>query len=503
MDLTRRRFLSTLAGSLACSGGRPRPNVLFLATDDMRDWTAFLGGYTATVHTPNLDRLAARGVSFTNAHCASPVCCPSRTAILTGLMPSSSGIYNNGQWWRPHMPDVVTMPMQFRRNGYEAVGAGKIFHHTAGNNPPSQWDRFQRLEFRDDPWFRGAKLNYPWSEHAPNPPGYPFSGVDGLPHENDWGSLPLEESQLDDVRTVDFAVDYLRGEHSRPFFLACGVFRPHLPWYVPRRFFDLYPLDAVELPEAPPDDLDDIPAPGRKLAEARRADLETIRAAGKQREAVQAYLASISFADEQVGRVLDALDASDAADNTIIVFWSDHGWHLGEKDHWHKSTLWRQATRVPLIFAGPDLPAAQQCDEAVSLVDLYPTLNELCGFDPIPGHDGESLSALLRNPSGARKRPAVVEFDGGHSAVCDERYRYIRYGDGSEELYDHQADPNEWKNLAGNPEHADTKAELARWATADWAPSAPRKGAYEFDPDAFTWTEKATGRVISGASQRF
>lgn len=488
MDSTRRTFLTNLVLGLACSTKREtRPNVLFLAADDMRDWTAYLGGYSGKVHTPNLDRLAARGVAFTNAHCASPVCCPSRTAVMTGLMPSSSGIYNNGQWWKPYLPDVVTIPEQFRRNGYEAVGAGKIFHHTAGNNPPSQWDRFQRLEFRDDPWFRGSQLNYPWSEPEPNPPGFPFSGVEGLPHENDWGSPPRQEAALDDVRTVNFAVDYLAEAHAKPFFLACGVFRPHLPWYVPHRFFELYPLDGIELPEAPAGDLDDIPEPGLELAAARRDDLQAIRDAGKQREAVQAYLASISFADEQIGRVLDALDASDAADETVIVFWSDHGWHLGEKDHWHKSTLWRQATRVPLLIAGPGIPPDARCEQAVSLVDLYPTLNELCGFEPIPGHDGLSLAPLLADSSAERERPAVVEF-GNHCAVIDERYRYIRYADGSEELYDSQSDPNEWTNLAGDP--AAAKAALARWATSEWAPPAPRKSAYDFDPAAFTWTKR-------------
>ncbi len=500
MTPTRRNFLTSLAGGLACASRDASPNVLFLAVDDMRDWTGFLGGYGGEVRTPNLDRLAARGVAFTNAHCASPVCCPSRTAILTGLMPSSSGIYNNGQWWRPHMPDVVTMPMQFRRNGYEAVGAGKIFHHTAGNNPLSQWDRFQRLEFRDDPWFRGSKLNYPWSESGPNPPGFPFSTVEGLPHENDWGSPPRDEASLDDIRTVDFAVDYLAERHQKPFFLACGVFRPHLPWYVPRRFFELYPLENIELPEAPAGDLDDVPEPGRALAAARRSDLETIRSAGGQREAVQAYLASISFADEQIGRVLDALDASDAASNTVIALWSDHGWHLGEKQHWHKSTPWRQATRVPLIVAGPGIAPGERCREAVSLIDLYPTLNELCAFEPIPEHDGLSLAPLLRAPASPRERPAVVELDGNHRAVCDERYRYIRYDDGSEELYDHYADPNEWVNLAGDPAHAAAKEALAAWATRAWAPPAPRKSAYDFDPETFSWTVKATGRVISAGS---
>ncbi|MHC4199900.1 MAG: sulfatase-like hydrolase/transferase, partial [Planctomycetota bacterium] len=309
-----------------------RPNVLFVAVDDMRDWTVGLGGYAGEVHTPNQERLARMGTEFTRAYCPSPVCCPSRAAVMTGLMPYTSGIYNNGQWWKPHMPDLVTIPLHFRAHGYNAAGSGKIFHHTAGNNPPCQWDEFQRLVFRDDPWYRGAKLNYPWSKVGPPPEGFPFCGFGGLPHENDWGSLPgKDESDYDDARTVDLAVEYLGRKHGEPFFLACGIFRPHLPWYVPRKYFDLYPLEDIKLPEAPEDDLDDIPREGRALSKARRSDLEKIRAAGKRRHAVQAYLASITFADSQFGRLLDALAASRYAGNTVVVFWSDHGWHLGEK----------------------------------------------------------------------------------------------------------------------------------------------------------------------------
>ena len=328
------------AGPLSARRRETRPNVLFVAVDDMRDWTAGLGGYAGKVHTPNQQRLAKMGVEFTRAYCASPVCCPSRTAVMTGLLPCTSGIYNNGQWWKPHMPDLVTIPMYFRACGYHAAGAGKIFHHTAGNNPPSQWDQFQRLLFADDPWYRGSKLNYPWSTTGRPPKGFPFSGVKGLPHENDWGPLPgKSEADYDDAKTVDFAVEHLKREHAKPFFLACGIFRPHLPWYVPGKYFDLYPLDKIKLPEAPADDLDDIPKEGLALAKSRRSDLKKITSADKQKHAVQAYLASISFADAQFGRLLDALAESRYADNTIIVFWSDHGWHLGEKRHWHKMTV--------------------------------------------------------------------------------------------------------------------------------------------------------------------
>jgi len=477
------------------------PNVLFLAVDDMNDWTSVLKGYEGKVHTPNIERLAGRGVSFVNAQTASTVCCPSRAALMLGKRPSTTGIYNNGQWWRPHLPDAVSLPMAFRSHGYTAVGAGKIFHHTAGSNPPDQWDDFQRLVFNDDPWFRGAKLNYPWSRHTPYPNGYPFSGMKGTPHEGDWGALPGKpEDEYDDARTAEYAVSFLAREHRKPFFLACGIFRPHLPWYAPRKYFDLYPLDEISLPMVPGDDLDDIPAEGRKLSKARRADFERIKKAGKWKEAVQAYLASISFADAQIGRVLDALERSAHKDNTIIVFWSDHGWHLGEKNHWHKMTLWEEAARIPFIWAAPGI-APGICARPVDTLCVFPTLLDFCGLPPREDLDGISIVPLLKDPAMKWDRPAITEYKRGQCAVRSERYRYIRYGNGSEELYDHKSDPNEWTNLlarhssesdggADRAEHAATKAELGKWATKEWAKPAPIKGAYRFEPTTYTWTKK-------------
>ena len=477
-----------------------RPNVLFLAVDDMKDWVGCLGGYEGTVHTPNIDRLAGQGTLFTNAHCPSPKCAPSRAAILTGLRPSTTGLYDNGHWWLPNLPDVVTMPQHFRNNGYHVAGAGKIFHHTAGNNPPSQWDDYLRLTFRNDPWFRGVKLNYPWSKSGPNPSGFPFSGVVGLGHENDWGSLPISESDYDDALSADYAVRFLQRAHDKPFFLACGIFRPHLPWYVPQRFFDRYPLEEIRLPVTIEGDLEDVPAAGRNLAAARRSDWNTIREANRWKQAVRAYLASITFADERLGQVLDALEASPHAKQTVVVLWSDHGWHLGEKDHWHKSTLWEEATRVPLIVAAPRL-ASGVCPRPVSLVDLYPTLCDLCDLDFIDRHDGVSLLPLLRNPRASWDRPAVIEYHSGNAAVRSERYRYIRYRDGSEELYDHQTDPQEWHNLAGDDAQSSVKAKLAERLPSEWAEDALTKKAFDFDPETFTWTNKATGQTVSGQHQ--
>ena len=477
-----------------------KPNVLFLAVDDMKDWVNCLGGYEGTVHTPNIDRLAARGTLFTNAHCPSPKCAPSRAAILSGLMPSTTGLYDNGHWWYPNLPNVISLPSYFQKNGYHVAGAGKIFHHTAGNHPPNQWDDFQKLVFRDDPWFRGVKLNYPWSRSGPKPKGFPFSGVNGLGHENDWGSLGYKESEYDDSRTAEYAVQFLSKTHDEPFFLACGLFRPHLPWYVPQKYFDQYPLEEVVLPKVKEDDLDDIPAAGKAFAKARCSDLTTIRKAGKYREAVQAYLASITYTDAQLGRVLDALDRSNQAENTIVVLWSDHGWHLGEKNHWHKTTLWDEATRVPFIISAPGF-AASRCSKPVSLVDLYPTLLELCGFPPIKRHDGVSLVPLLDNPDTSWNRPAIVQFKPGNVAVRSERYRYIRYRDGGEEFYDLRTDPHEWTNLAEDPQFASQKRELLAWATKNWAPSAPTKGAFHFNSDSSSWKEKSTGRLINGVTK--
>ena len=467
-----------------------RPNVLMISVDDMNDWTSVLGGYAGKVHTPNLERLAKRAVNFTNAHTASPVCCPSRTALLLGQRPSTTGIYNNGQWWRPHLPKVVSLPMCFRQNGYRAFGSGKVFHHTAGFNPPDQWDDFQRLVFRDDPWFRGHRLNYPWSKPVPYPKGYPFSGILGTPHEGDWGVIPsLGEKDYDDAKSVNYAINLLAKKHDRPFFLACGIFRPHLPWYAPKRFFDLYPLKKIRLPDLLLKDLSDVPVEGRALAAHRRDEFENIKKQGKWKEGIRAYLASISFADAQLGRLLDALEQSVHRENTIIVFWSDHGWHLGEKNHWHKSTLWEEATRIPFLITAPGITeGGVTCTRAVDTLSIYPTLLELCGFKPVVDLDGTSIVPLLKNPAARWTIPAVTEFQRGQCAVRTDRYRYIRYADGTEELYDHMRDPQEWTNISGVESSRPVIAELARWIPKYFAPNAPSKKAYHFDPHTYGWT---------------
>ncbi len=493
-------ILINVLGILPWISGQ-RPNVLFISVDDMNDWTRFLGGYSGEVYTPHMDRLARRGIVFTNAHCPSPVCNPSRTAILTGLMPSTTGIYNNGQWLRPNRPDTATMPRFFMDRGYTVVGAGKSFHHTAGNNPPDQWHAYLPNPWSDFPWARSNKLNYPWTQWEAPPAEYPFSNVEYLRgrDERDWGILLKPESDYDDVKIVDYAIEFLENHRGGPFFLSVGTFRPHLPWYIPQRFRDLYADQKIHLPVAPENDLDDVPPIGRKWAAVRRDEMEAAREAGQWEEGVRCYLASISFADAQIGRVLDALDRSHFADNTIIALWSDHGWHLGEKDHWAKSTLWEESTRVPFILATPEREVAgQQSARPVNLVDLFPTLVAQCGLDSDIPFDGRDLSPLLRDPKAPWPHASVIEFGRGNAAVRDERWRYIQYADGTEELYDHDVDPHEWNNLASDSSYQQVKDRLKEFLPRRWEPDALPKNAYHFDPVKWSFKDKASGKTISG-----
>jgi len=478
--MNRREFLLTAASAATAAPPR-QPNVLMIGVDDMNDWVGCLGGYPG-VRTPNIDRLAKRGALFQNAHCAAPVCNPSRTALFTGRRPSTTGVYDNEQYWRPALPGLQTMPEYFRKSGYHVAGAGKVFHHVAGFNPPDQWDEFQLQQF-DDPWYRRAEW-YPWVKKEATPAAYPYNGIKNFPGEFDWGVLPKTESEYGDMRAVDWAGQFLKRKHEKPFFAAVGLWHPHIPMFAPREYFDLYPKDRVNLPVTPEDDLDDVPPEGKKFAEARRDEFERIVKDEKWRDMVQAYLACITFADAMVGKILDFLETSAYASNTIVVFWSDNGWHLGEKRHVHKSTLWQRSTHVPLIIAGP--PVRQKGTarpQPVSLLDLYPTLLDLCGLPANPLNEGVSLKPQLQNHA-APHDPVVTTYWPGNHSVRDERWRYTRYNDGSEELFDEAADKNEFHNLAGNPVHQATKQRLARYMPAVSAKPVLERSAYDFNfPD--------------------
>lgn len=484
------RFSATLplAGVFLLLAGLPaaaqRPNVVLILADDLNDWVGALGGHP-DARTPNIDRLASSGVLFRQAYAASPKCNPSRTALMLGLSPATTGIYDNGHWWRPHLPGARTLPEAFREGGYVVAGAGKIFHHTAGFNPPDIWDEFLDLQF-DDPWDRSGAA-YPQVDTPRPPPEHPFAGLEPFRHELDWGALPIGEEEYGDARTVAWAEEFLKREHGEPFFLAVGLFHPHLPWYAPKRFFDMFPEGEVSLPEIEEADLDDVPAEGRRLAASGADVFRRIRDVGKWREAVGAYLANIAYADSLVGDVLGALDASPYAKNTIVVFASDHGFHLGEKGHWYKSTLWERATHVPLIVRTPG-GAAAVSDRPVSLLDLYPTLLELAGLPHRAELDGRSFVNLLENPGAEADRAAVVTYLAGNHGVRQGKWLYIRYGDGGEELYDRTKDPHEWKNLAGSPGLDAVKARLAEVLPEVDAAPAPVKGEYDFDFSNYRWT---------------
>jgi arylsulfatase A-like enzyme len=482
--MTRRQFLATSALAAAPSA---KPNVLFISVDDMNDWIGCLGGYNG-VKTPNIDRLAKRGVLFANAHCASPLCNPSRTALLTGMRASTTGMYNNDQFWRPNLPDAVTLPMHFKANGYQVAGAGKVFHHTVGNNPPDQWDEFQ-LQVFDDPWYRRADW-YPWNKRVPAPAGHPFNGLKNFQGEFDWGVIPAEEREYGDQKAIDFGLKFLSQPQAKPFFLAVGLWHPHIPMFAPQKYFDMYPPEKVKIPYTPAGDLDDVPKIGQNWAAARREEHDRIVREGKWRDAVRAYLAAITFADAMIGRLLDGLEKSAHARNTIIVFWSDNGWHLGEKDHWHKSTLWQRSTHVPLIIAGPGTRATGQSrKQAVSLLDIYPTLVDLCGLPKRPQLEGLSLRPLLENAQATRP-PAVIDFNRGNHAVRTDRWRYIKYNDGTEELYDESVDKEDWKNLAGDPQYTSLKADLAKWIPQSAAPAKPDRNEFDFDFATYTYKRK-------------
>jgi arylsulfatase A-like enzyme len=430
-----------------------KPNVLFIAVDDLNDWIGCLGG-NPQCRTPNIDQLAARGMLFTQAHCAAPACNPSRVALLTGIRPSTSGVYLNSQPWRPVLPEAVTLPQLFMQHGYHVVGGGKIFH---GSFPdPASWHEYNAQ--RGDP------------RPTPQVAGDPHSRAGGIV----WGALDVDDEAMNDYRVVSWASDYLKQTHDRPFFLACGLYRPHMPWQVPRKYYDRYPRESLILPQVPEDDLEDLPEAGVRMARPG-GDHATVLRTDNWDYAVQGYLASISFADEQVGRLIAALDASPHRDNTIVVLWGDHGWHLGEKQHWRKFSLWEEATRSPLLIVAPGVTQPEsRCARPVDFVNVYPTLADLCGL-PVDSQqvEGVSMTPLLQNPRLEWERPAVTTHGRNNHAVRSDRYRYIRYADGSEELYDHEDDPMEWRNLAGDPAYAELRKQLAGWIPGHNAPDAP------------------------------
>lgn len=438
-----------------------KPNVLFISMDDLNDWIGCMGGHPQA-KTPNIDRLAAAGMLFTNAHCPAPACNPSRTAVMTGIPAFKSGLYDNRQKMRKQLPDAELIPKYFSRNGYWSAGSGKLLHYFIDAD---SWDEYYPRKETENPFPRTL---YPETRPLNLPVGGPWQYK-----ETDWGPLDATNEEYGgDWLVSKWIGEQLSRKHDKPFFLACGIYRPHEPWFVPKKYFEDYPLESIQLPLGyKKDDLDDLPAAGQQMGPNRY--FAHIQDQGQWKKAIQGYLASIAFADDMVGRVLDALEKGPNRDNTIVVLWSDHGWHLGEKQHWQKYTGWRACTRVPLIIKAPSgtpgLPdgtkAGTRCKQPVGLTSLYSTLTELAGLPAKAGLEEPSILPLLKNPTCDWPNKAVTQLSRPNVySVSGKRWRYIHYANGDEELYDIEKDPFEWQNLANDDRFEHEKNRLKKHA---------------------------------------
>ncbi|HEY2573253.1 MAG TPA: sulfatase [Verrucomicrobiaceae bacterium] len=437
-----------LLPSLSSVAAAAHPNILMIAIDDQNDWIGCLGGHPQA-KTPHLDAIAARGTLFTNAHCQAPLCNPSRSSIMTGLRPGSTGVYGLVPGIRDvaALKDYVTLPLALHAAGYFTFSCGKVYHD--GSFRPK--DRV--LEFDE------------WVQTAPGKkPPTPLVPIFAHP-AMDWGPWPERDEDTADWKIADAAIAKLKAlPAGKPFFIACGFRLPHVPCYAPQKWFDLYPDETLIMPPVKEDDRDDLPKFADflhwKLPEPR---LKTLRDHNQWRPLVRAYLASTSLMDSQVGRVMEALKQSGTMDNTIVIVWSDHGWHLGEKLMTGKNTLWERSTRVPFIWAGPGVSANAKCGRPAELLDIFPTLVEMLGLTKRNDLEGHSLVPQLKDAQAPREFPAITTHNQNNHGIRTEKWRYIRYADGSEELYDEVADPNEWTNLASRPQYAAVKKEMAQW----------------------------------------
>ncbi len=498
-----------------------KPDILFVVFDDLNDSVARMGGHPQA-RTPAIDRLMARGVRFTNAQTNCPICGPSRASFMTGIAPWTSehfgqAMFSRVPWWdNPILGPCVTIPEHFRNHGYAVAGTGKVFHHgeekweaftdregvlqygEKWDFGPYPWDGHEKTRrdwngcpHQDLPWWNPLNPDYLFAplSHVPSIAADPAKGIPGhtgwIRHGDPfrWEGRN-DRDLLTDERSAAYAADFLRRhDGAAPFFLAVGFMRPHTPLVAPDEFFDLFPLDKLELAVSLPGDLDDCASVFRREIPdictgslGRRHYQEMMACGGEEllRRWTQAYLACVAFADAQLGKVLDALEASPHADNTIVVMCSDNGYHMGEKEQLFKNTVWEESNRVPLVVAGPGMARGAECGRPVSLLDLYPTFCDLAGLPASPHPhvplDGHSLVPLLADPAGAWSGPdvAVSALSSDYQCACDalgraprkrqhysirsRRYRYILCNNGEEELYDHDADPYEWHNLlTGKP----------------------------------------------------
>lgn len=422
-----------------------RPDIVFIIVDDLNDWLGCLGGHP-DAKSPNIDSLAAGGMLFTQAYCNSPQCRPSRTSLNHGVYPFKTGTYFNARGKSETRITTPTLQEFFAANGYRVASGGKVHHGGPGNVGDALLKRPR------DPRPPKGRDNFA----ALNPP-------------NDGYALEVADADMGDYQVAQWAIGEWGTESEKPLFMSVGFFRPHRPLQVPKPYFELFPLKSIRRPAEPDeDDWKDMPEFARRLARTHAhkplhgglSDHEYIVANGEWDATIQAYHASIAFVDRQIGRFLKALEMNPRGRETVVMLVSDHGWHLGEKKHWCKGAIWEQTTHIPFIVRAPGVEPGSVCTQPVSLIDVFPSLADLAGLE-LPAYlDGKSVRPQLRDPS-LERSPVICSYGEGNTAIRTERWRYIRYEDGSEELYDHRIDPDEWTNLAGDSRHAKVKARLA------------------------------------------
>ncbi|PWH84463.1 sulfatase [Algibacter marinivivus] len=432
----------------------PKPNVLFIAVDDLNTMIGPIDNFS-NVKTPNFDRLAKMGVTFTNAHVQAPLCGPSRASLMTGLRPSTTGIYGMTpdneirREGNSATKDITFLPEYFQQNGYHTMGIGKLFHIHA---PDSVFNESGGRVKGFGPY---PKKRFVWDGF-----GKGIRGTHGRT-STDWGAFPESDTLMPDHQSVNWVTERLQRNYDKPFFMGLGFLRVHVPLYVPQKWFDMYPLNKIETPPYKSDDLNDIPNVGLQINDLpMMPSTEWAKESGEWKKIVQAYLACISYVDYELGRVLDALESSKHADNTIIVLWSDHGYRLGEKGTFAKHALWETATKAPLMFAGPNLPKGKKITAPVEMLSIYPTLLELSGLPAYKRNEGKSLVTMMQKDEGIQDAYALTTFAMNNHAIKKDGFRYIRYEDGTEEFYDHSKDPNEWTNEASNPKYKSKLATL-------------------------------------------
>lgn len=451
-----------------------KPNVIFFSVDDMNDWIEPMGSMMA--QTPNLKRLAEMGVTFKNAHTAGVFCAPSRAAIFTGRLATTSGCYENNIYFFDH-PEYTPLQKLFQDSGYLTYGAGKLFHHPAGAVDQRGWTEFyvRTQSQKETGWPMDS-----WEQNAPLPDPVPhsmFNQIDKKRHKKSFmeaGIIPNDrEDDIADAIRTDWACKIIKQNNAKPFFVGLGLYAPHYPNYAPKIYFDLYPLSDIKLPPIKENDVNDLPDKiKKKFINRKKIIYDELVKLGTLEKQVQAYLASISFADAMLGRVLDALENSPNKNNTILVFWSDHGYALGEKGQWGKHTLWQRTSNIPFLWSGPNIAKSEISNQTVSLIDIYPTLMDLCEISTNEKLDGQSIKNILIHPSRQHpSRTVILPYDKPNSyALINEKWRYIKYADDTEELYQVENDPHEWNNLAINPDYKEIIHDLKQYAPTSFAP---------------------------------